>query len=376
MFIDMISRRKFLQNSGGAGLLGLIPATPLAESFMAESAKKVEGIQLQLPSNGQWDFIFDPDNKGESQKWFASPNKAGDWQKVEVPHTWQIVPEHAEYFGKVWYKKEFFIPKEWTDKTIRVEFEAVYHSARIWLNGRPVGEHLRKDYTAFFLDLTKAIKLDEVNTLVVQVDNTFDKHMLPRGHSYDWAADGDITRPVTLHVTEPFFAKRVAIITDLNLVQKKAKVNIDAVLVNKDDHAVSLEVSYRIREEISAKPVLNIPAQQFKLKPGESKEVSLQEAVVNDPLLWHFDHPHLYVLELELWKDGKLVHAFNQTFGIRKIEIKNTGFYLNGERVWLMGVERMGGSNPKYGMAEPTEWIEHDHRDLKNLNCIFTRAHW
>jgi beta-glucuronidase len=41
-----------------------------------------------------------------------------------------------------------------------------------------------------------------------------------------------------------------------------------------------------------------------------------------------------------------------------------------------MGVERMAGSNPQYGMAEPTRWIEHDHDDLKELNCVFTRVHW
>jgi len=38
---------------------------------------------------------------------------------------------------------------------------------------------------------------------------------------------------------------------------------------------------------------------------------------------------------------------------------------LNGERVRLMGVERMAGSNPEFGMAEPSEWIAHDHEDLK-----------
>jgi beta-glucuronidase len=27
-------------------------------------------------------------------------------------------------------------------------------------------------------------------------------------------------------------------------------------------------------------------------------------------------------------------------------------------------------------MAEPPEWIQHDHDDLKHLNCVFTRVHW
>ena len=88
--------------------------------------------------------------------------------------------------------------------------------------------------------------------------------------------------------------------------------------------------------------------------------------------LWHFDHPNLYRIEVQISKG----HSCSTTFGVRKIETRNGGFYLNGERVRLMGAERMAGSNPEYGMAEPSEWIEHDHADMKNLNCVFTRVHW
>ena len=41
-----------------------------------------------------------------------------------------------------------------------------------------------------------------------------------------------------------------------------------------------------------------------------------------------------------------------------------------------MGAERMAGSNPEYGMAEPGSWIDHDHADMKELNCVYTRVHW
>lgn len=373
----MISRRKFIQNGGSLGLLGLVPATAMAESFNPNNAGQTGKLQLELPLNGNWDFIQDADNKGENEKWFTSPEKAGKWQQVAVPHTWQTDPEHAEYFGTAWYKKEFYVPAEWKNKMIRAEFEAVYHSARVWVNGRPAGEHLLKGYTAFFIDLTDTIEPGGINTLIVRVNNQFNEHMLPRGHSYDWAADGGITRPVSLYITEPVFTERVAINTDPDLDKKKAKINVDATVVNKDKNKVAVEVSYRVREERSAKPVSNTALQQLELNAGETKTIHLSESMINDPLLWHFDHPDLYILELEIWKAGKLIHTLKETFGIRKIEVRNdAGFYLNGERVWLMGVERMGGSNPNYGMAEPTEWIKHDHRDLKNLNCVFTRAHW
>lgn len=357
-------------------MLGLMPATAFAKSMMPADVRKAEGIQQAIPLNGLWSFAFDPDDQGEKANWFSADKNTATWQSVEVPHTWQIEPEHTDYFGKAWYRKLFYVPEEWTAKVIRVEFEAVYHSARVWLNGKVVGEHLRKGYTAFFLDLTKAVIPGRVNTLVVQVDNTFDDHMLPRSHSYDWAADGGITRPVTLHITEPVFTERVAVISDLDLNNNTASIQIDAVVRNENGRQDSFEISFRIRADGSGEPVINPPVQSFKIKAGEHKTVNLDKVVIRDPLLWHFDHPNLYRLELELWQEGKLVHTYQESFGVRKIEVKEAGFYLNGERVWLMGVERMGGSNPDFGMAETTEWITHDHEDLKRLNCVFTRAHW
>ena len=84
-----------------------------------------------------------------------------------------------------------------------------------------------------------------------------------------------------------------------------------------------------------------------------------------------------YSLEATLVStNGTALHRVSRTFGVRKFEVQGGGFQLNGERVRLMGVERMAGSNPDYGMAEPAEWIEHDHADMKNLNCVFTRVHW
>jgi hypothetical protein len=61
---------------------------------------------------------------------------------------------------------------------------------------------------------------------------------------------------------------------------------------------------------------------------------------------------------------------------VRKFEIRDGKFPLNGEPCDLMGVEPMAGSNPEFGMAEPTEWITHDHADTKHLNRAFTRVHW
>ena len=89
------------------------------------------------------------------------------------------------------------------------------------------------------------------------------------------------------------------------------------------------------------------------------------QATLPKAKLWHFDHPHLYRLECSI-SDGNHEHRFTINFGVRKFEIRDGAFHLNGERVRLMGVERMAGSNPEFGMAEPTDWIVHDHADMKH----------
>ena len=371
----MISRRNFLRSTSGAGLLGILPAAAVAGEILPDKPSDPRGVPLTVSLDGSWDFCLDPDGRGVSARWFASPDKASGWKQVQVPHTWQVEAEHTDYFGKAWYKKTFFVPASWDGATVRAEFEAVYHSARVWLNGKAVGEHLGKGYTAFWLDLTAALRAGELNTLVVEADNTFSDTMLPRNHSYDWAADGGITRPVSLHVTGPLYTERVAIVSEPDIPHKKATVRMTATVTNTSSRATSLEIVYRCVRDGSGEVAASGRA-TVKVPAGQSRDQELPPLTISSPALWHFDAPSLYRMEVELRRSGELQHVFHENFGIRKIEVKDAGFYLNGERVWLMGVERMGGSNPYIGMAETSRWILHDHEDLKILNCVFTRAHW
>ena len=55
----------------------------------------------------------------------------------------------TEYRGVAWYWRRFDAPERWAGSVVRIEFEAVYHTATVWVNGRHAGEHARKGYTAF-----------------------------------------------------------------------------------------------------------------------------------------------------------------------------------------------------------------------------------
>jgi beta-glucuronidase len=154
-------------------------------------------------------------------------------------------------------------------------------------------------------------------------------------------------------------------------------MTITAHIRNTSAKAWSGTSSFRIaaEEDGESPPVLTASGgKTFSVRAGAVEALTLQ-AKLPDAKLWHFDHPHLYRLEFSI-ADSQRGHTFKTIFGVRKLEIRDGAFFLNGERVRLMGVERMAGSNPEFGMAEPTEWITHDHADMKYLNCVFTRVHW
>ena len=372
-----LSRRDLITQ---IGIAGASMALAHSASGAPQSGRVVEASGLGtevIPLDGEWQFRLDPQNVGESRKWHVAASDVADWGKVSVPHTWQISPGSIEYQGVAWYRRTFETSVRWAEKVVRLEFEAVYHSATVWLNDQLVGKHLRSGYTAFAFDVSSALRPGSVNTLVVKVDNSFDDHLLPRGKSFDWTVDGGITRPVSLLISPPTFIERVKVDVDPDLEAKQARLAVQVLLRNATGDAVEARVGFGIAEDGTGRTVLRSEtATRVLLEPHSSRAVLLPVAVLANPRLWHFDHPHLYRVGVEIEREGKPLHSYADTFGIRKFEVKDVGFYLNGERVHLMGVERMAGSHPDYGMAEPSSWIAHDHNDLKELNCVFTRVHW
>ncbi len=365
----MNSRRKFLTQAGvlAAGTRAL--ALPAGEKTADLSAPETVSLC------GQWWFRTDSGNVGEEQRWYGSDASIGAWHKVRVPHTWQVDSAFIDYRGVAWYRRTFDAPSEWQNSVVRIEFEAVFHTATIWVNGELAGEHVRKGYTAFVLDVTHLLRLGKSNIIALRVDNAFNDHMVPRGRSSDWAHDGGIYRPVQLLITPKTFVERIEIEAFPDLSSGDGKLAVTAFIRNTGSKSWTGRASFRaIDDETGLTALTSSDTPSFTIKSG-AIQTSKFEATLPNAKLWHFDHPNLYRLIFSI-ASGQETHRLTVTFGVRKLEANGGGFYLNGERVRLMGVERMAGSNPEFGMAEPSQWIAHDHDDLKRLNCVFTRVHW
>jgi len=333
-----------------------------------------------LPLSGEWRFAVDPYGLGEDKGWPAPDFDDSGWEVVTVPHTWGVMEGHANYNGIAWYRRTFTLPAKAQDAHLRLHFEAVFYLARVWLNGRYLGAH-EGGYTPFEFDVSGIARPGAENVITVQVDNKRALDRIPASLSRDWTYDwwnyGGIVRDVSLEMTSRAFIARQMVVATPHLmgVDEADTATITATVTVSNMSAEPLEATLTadILDDGTGLSVLKpIPAQPVKVSPGQSANVQLT-ATLSHPRLWHFDHPHLYRWSASLLgANGTLLHKDEVTFGIRQIELKQARFYLNGEPVRLVGLNRHADS-PWYGLAETVTMMARDYDDLKTLNMVFSR---
>ncbi len=334
----------------------------------------VFGQRTVVSLNGEWKFCLDSLNKGEMLNWNQNglPYTA---IKVVVPHTWNTIPGLEKIWGKGWYEKDIQIPANYADKTVRLQFDAVYHDATIWINGKKAGEHNGLGYTRFYIDATPYIKSGAINKIVVCADNSPSTKSLPYLKSYDWAHDGGIYRSVKMIVTSKQAIENAWTTAIPNLITKdRGTVTLDlSFLGNSQSYKKETVLWAEIKEE-------NQRTAKIIWSGILAPEIKDGKASVNLNLrnikLWHFDAPNLYRINFKLLSQGKVIDNYSTTFGFRAIAVNATRFLLNGEPVRLAGIEWMPGSSLKNGMAETKKELEANLNLMKGANCIYTRFHW
>lgn len=279
-------------------------------------------------------------------------------KSVHIPHTWNVEDGTEDYCGTAWYSTELEMRTP-ACKTV-LYFHAVYRDCIVYLNGQEIAKHFNSGFTSFEADITDKIKTGK-NLLVVKCSNAYSDDALPHAKDFDWANDGGIIRPVELieyNQNDIEHFKIESVVTDF-LASGKG----NAKILCSFDFASPAHLPYNIciKEKESRQTVF-----EKKNIRGESAAFDL-----NNITLWNTENPFLYTLEYTC--NGEVQ---SQNFGIRKIEVRGNGIYLNNRETKLIGVEWMPGSHPDFGMAEPESELRKNLEMLKDLNCNFTRFHW
>ncbi|MBE6610706.1 MAG: beta-glucuronidase [Ruminococcaceae bacterium] len=298
---------------------------------------------------GAWSFSKDYNNEGESGKWYLG---LAESEKVTVPSVWNTEKDMLTYEGVAWYEKRFHSE----GGCIRLFLGAVMTQAKVWLDGEYLGDHYG-GFTQFDFIVKDVSK--GMHTLTVRVDNGFDAHSIPQ-KQVDWYHYGGITRDVTVERLSGICALYNRIEYTLSDDLKTADCTAVVELFNAENESASTFLKITLGET-------EVYAGSVSLEAGERRELRLP-VVINDVKLWSPEEPNLYDIRIETDTDD----LYDRT-GFRKIEVKDGKVMLNGEAMYVQGVNRHE-EHPDFGMAFPQKLMKKDIDIALDMGCNTIRG--
>lgn len=291
--------------------------------------------------NGGWSFWCGEQepNVSEAEKHLA------EFQKVDLPHDWMIADAKNLYRdGCGYYRKSFSMqPKE--NKRYSLIFEGVYMDTAIWVNGQRAGEW-KYGYSTFEIDLTPFVKAGE-NEILVSVNF--------RSPNSRWYSGAGIYRDVWFKETPKTYIRENGVYVHTEACGEKDGKEPDFFLYADTEIVGDAwdEVRHTLYQKREVRPEIELP---FELLLGDEVELVGEASLVTgkashntnkntaiyhvkSPKLWDVEHPNLYILKTELWKDGEVIQEEYSQIGFRSIAFDpEQGFLLNGRKVKLNGV--------------------------------------
>jgi len=274
-----------------------------------------------------------------------------DWETVILPHSAFIEPLviSEPRVGVSWYKKDFNAKSNWKNKKVFIEFEAVMQKAEVWLNGKLIFSHTG-GYLPFTIDISNELNFRKSNRLIIKTDNHDDPEVPPGKpiKNLDFCYYSGIYRNVSLivcdkmYITDPVFANLPASggihVWFPEVSKEMATVAVSTQIRNDFEQAKEFKLSYVLYDKTGATVVLK-SSQKITLNAKSEKTV-LENLQVEMPDLWHPDHPGLYTLKVGIVENNSLNDFVSTKIGIRKFELVNKKFLINGEPLLFVGTNR------------------------------------
>ena len=296
----------------------------------------------------RWEFIpnwFDGFALGE-----------GEGTPVRLPHTVQECPQHytdhMAYQMVCGYRRKIELGEELSGKHIFLQFDGAAHIATVYINGKEAAHH-RTGYTGFRVEITDLVTPGEENLVAVRLDTNENPDIPPFGFVVDYLTYGGLYREVWLDVREKSYISDLFITTPtLTTLKIRPTVHnaggcILLVELMKGEHQI-------LRKAFTAGGIITVDCPG--LKP------------------WDTEHPIRYTCRVSLLKIGKVLDVQEHKIGFRTAEFRADGFYLNGKKIFLRGLNRHQ-CWPYVGYAVPEKLQREDARILKEeLSCVAVRT--
>ena len=269
-----------------------------------------------------------------------------DCTTVRLPHTVKMLPLHyaddRDYQMISGYRRKLYVSEDLKGKRLFLQFDAAGHIATVYINHKEAYTHMG-GYTAFRFEISDLVEYGKENDICVKLDSTENPSVPPFGYVIDYLTYGGLYRSVYLDVQEKEYVEEVFVFTpSTDIAHVQIKIDGDPeqekriVILDKQGNCVY--------ENVTAE-------NEF-------------DCHVKDVRTWDVDDPYLYTLEVSLNNGAKK----EVRFGFRTAEFKADGFYLNGKRLVMRGLDRHQ-CYPYIGYAASDSLQREDARILKEELC-------
>lgn len=294
------------------------------------------------------------------------------WERVTLPHANATVPwhgfDHLDYQYVSAYRRRFRLPAD-TAARVFADFDGAMTAAVVSCNGARLGEH-RGGFTPFSFELTDHVLRDGDNVLGIELDSSERPDIPPFGGRVDYLSFGGVYRDVRLRLVPDVFVADV-VARPVRVLQSDrsldVSVELDAGTAPADPYV--LEVDLRDGYQVVTTASKEIGA----LGAGRTVvDVTLDD--VGDVDLWDLDRPKLYDVAVRLRIGDDTADEHVTRMGFRDARFTPTGFFLNGRRVKLRGLNRhqtfpfVGGAMPRRVQRRDAEILKHE------LKCNVVRT--
>jgi len=353
----------------------------LAKSDVSPKANAKAKSGRYLSIEGTWKFNW-VENANERPTNYYAPNyDDSNWGTMPVPGMWELngygdpiyvnvsyewhkewdtkepnVDDRANHVGS--YRKTFTIPADWKGQQVIMHIGSATSNVEVYVNGKFAG-YSEDAKVACEFDITKLIVPGKENLIAMQITRWCNGTYL---EDQDFWRLRGIAREAYLYARPQTHIEDIRITPDLenNYTDGTLKVEISATKAAGKNVELSLQDNNG-----------NI-VENKQLTIGKDGKASANFEVRN-PQKWTAETPNLYRLFASLKDGDKLLEVIPQKVGFRKVEIKNRQMLVNGQPIYIKGVNRHE-LDPDGGYVVSVDRMIQDIQIMKQLNVNADRT--
>lgn len=305
--------------------------------------------------NRNWEFY--PEFKEEQLKagYMADAENRKE-NRVDIPHAFTETGlnyfDEGCYQMEGCYRKVLIPPKEWEESHILFTVDGAAHKATLYVNGEEILTH-QNGYTAFTADIAPFLHFGRENVIAIRVNSSEKQNIPPFGKVIDYMTYGGIYREIYIRVKkeqyiEDFFLRSERITGDNAEFFTQVRI--------RNSGKEKGEVKFTLYEDADGEPgnpLKRLESVSFQEQKEGEDVIQVQTSQYAGRIQpWNLQHPTLYIVKAELFIEGVKRDECMVRIGFRTTQFKADGFYLNGEKIKLRGLNRHQ-SYPYFGYAMP-----------------------